>query len=120
MSTAAATTAHAPPPLACVADAISASERAAHRALIARLFANGAHDRRDAPRGYEYRLDAAAVDDVARWIANERRCCPFLAFALEIGPDDAPLRLRITGPEGTRDLLDAELHARRRIADGPS
>jgi len=113
---------YAPPPPACIADAIPASERAAHRALVARLFATGARDRRAVPGGYEYRFDAAALDDVARWIANERRSCPFLAFALDVAPDDAPLRLRITGPEGTRELLDAELHAGRRNADadGPS
>ena len=93
---------YAPPPLACIADAIPASERAMRRALVARLFATGARDRRAAPGGYEYRFDAAALDDVA--------------------PDDAPLRLRITRPERTRELLDAELHAGRRIADadGPS
>ena len=123
MSTATATTA-APSrtPLACVADAIPASERARHLALLTRLFTTAVAERRDVPGGYLYRFDAAALDDVARWIANERRCCPFLAFALEVGPDDAPLRLCITGPEGTRELLDAELHGRVRADDarGPS
>lgn len=113
MSAADATTAAPHPPLACAAAAIPAAERPAHRALASRLFAAGAADRRDAADGYLYRLDAARLEEVARWIANERRCCPFLAFALEVGPDDAPLRLRITGPPGTRELLDAELHAPR-------
>lgn len=123
MSTATATTAvPSRTPLACAADAIPASERARHFALLTRLFATAAVQRRGVPDGYLYRFHAAALDDVARWIANERRCCPFLTFALEVGPDDGPLRLRITGPEGTREFLDAELHAPARIADarGPS
>ena len=63
------------------------------------------------PDGYAYRFDADAFDDVARWVANERRCCPFLTFALELSPEGGPLWARLTGPEGTRAFLDAELPA---------
>jgi hypothetical protein len=44
---------------------------------------------------------------VARFVANERRCCPFLAIAVERAPDAGPLWLRLTGPAGTHELLDA-------------
>lgn len=100
-----------PTALACVAEAIPASQRARHAELLTRLFATAAVERQAVPGGYQYRFDAAAFDDLTRWIANERRCCPFLAFALDVAPDGGPLRLRLTGPEGTRELLDVELHA---------
>jgi len=39
-------------------------------------------------------------------IAAERTCCPFLQFRLETGPTDAPTRLTITGPPGSRTFLE--------------
>ena len=112
-----ATTATAPIPLACVATAIPAAERAPHAALLARLFGTARGERREVAGGYRYRFDAAAFDDLARWIANERRCCPFLAFTLAVTPGGGPLWLDVTGPAGTRAFLDAELHAPRRTGD---
>lgn len=96
-------------PLACMAGAIDSAERPAHFALIARLFTTGALERRQEPDGYAYRFDANAFDDLARFVANERRCCPFLAFALEPSADGGPLWLRLAGPAGARAFLDAEL-----------
>ena len=98
-------------PLACVPGAIAAAERAAHFALLQRLFAGAARERVGVPDGYAYRFDADAFEDVARFVANEQKCCPFVAFAMELSPDGGPLWLRLTGPAGTREFLDAELPA---------
>ena len=98
-----------PHPLACVPAAIPAAERPAHRRLLSRLFTEAVRARREWPDGYAYRFDADAFEDLARWIANERRCCPFLTFALEIAPGNGPIWLRLSGPSGTRAFLDAEL-----------
>lgn len=103
------------PPLACVPGALPAAERPAHFALAARLFREAAREQRPAPgdaggrvEGYAFRFDAPAFDEVARFVANERRCCPFLTFTLELAPDGGPLWLRLTGPAGTRAFLEAE------------
>lgn len=101
-------------PLACVAGAIPASERDAHFALLTRLFTASARERVGIADGYAYRFDANTFDDLARWITNERRCCPFVRFAIELSPDAGPIWLRLTGPAGTRDFLDAELPASAR------
>jgi hypothetical protein len=105
-------------PLACVPGAIPAAERRAHFALLARLFTEAVRERRDATggagggaEGYAFRFDADAFADLARWIANERNCCPFLTFAIELAPDGGPIWMRLAGPAGTRELLDAELPA---------
>jgi hypothetical protein len=111
MSTATSTDQMAAIPLACVPGAIPAAERAAHFQLLTRLFTTSARERRDLPEGRAYRFEAESFDDLARWISRERRCCPFLTFALELTPDDGPIWLRLTGPEGTRAFLDAELPA---------
>jgi hypothetical protein len=98
-------------PLACVPGAIPAAERGAHFALIERLLGTRLRERRALETGYALRFDADAFDDLARWLGNERRCCPFLTIALELAPDGGPVWVRLTGPEGTRDFLDAEIPA---------
>ncbi len=95
--------------LACVPATISAAERSAHFALIARLFGQAARERREIPDGYAFRFEADEFDGVTRFAANERRCCPFLTFVLELSPDNGPLWLRLSGPAGTRAFLDVEL-----------
>jgi hypothetical protein len=59
--------------------------------------------------GYALRFDPGELDDIARFVHNERRCCPFLAFSVEQHADGGPLWLRMRGPEGTRPFLEAEL-----------
>jgi hypothetical protein len=95
-------------PLACVPGAIPAAERPAHFALARRLFTEDAAERREWGEGYAFRFAADAFEPVARFVANERKCCPFLDF--EITAEAAgPVWLRLTGPAGTRAFLDAEL-----------
>ena len=96
-------------PLACVPGAIPAAERAAHFARLGRLFTHEVRETRELPEGRAYAFDASAFDELARWIAHERRCCPFLTFALELAPAGGALTLRLTGPAGTHAFLDAEL-----------
>jgi len=97
------------PPLACAPCAIPAADRAAHFALARRLFGEGARRREPLPEGYTFHFGPEAFEDVARFVAHERLCCPFLAFELTVAPPDGEIRLRIAGPEGSRALLDAEL-----------
>lgn len=100
-------------PIACVPGAIPAEKRAQHFALIARLFGDALREQREIPEGYAFRFDAGSFSDVASFVDNERRCCPFLTFALELTPGGGPLWLRLTGPEGAREFVDAELLTRR-------
>lgn len=97
------------PPLACAPGVIPDAERPAHFALIRTLFAEAAEARESLPDGYAFRFPADALEPLGRFFLNERKCCPFLAFSLEVSPARGPVWLRITGPEGTRELLDAEL-----------
>ena len=96
-------------PLACVPGAIPAAERASHVARAERLFGGAVRETRELPDGRAYAFDDDAFDELARWITLERRCCPFLTFALELVPSTRALTLRLTGPAGTRALLDATL-----------
>lgn len=102
------TTTGAAVPLACVPGAIPADERAGHFALAAELF-GAAQERREVEEGYAFRWGAERVEQVMRFVLNERLCCPFLEFGIDVGPADGPVRLRLSGPPGTRVFLDAEL-----------
>lgn len=95
-------------PLACVPGAIPPEERPAHFALAAELFGT-VEERRPVQEGYAFRFAPGQLERVARLVANERRCCPFLEFTITAGPGDGPVWLRLTGPRGTREFLDAEL-----------
>ena len=61
----------------------------------------------DRPDGYALRFAADDYAAITQFIDNERRCCPFLRFVLEVPPGGDPIRLEITGPEGARDVLRA-------------
>jgi hypothetical protein len=97
--------------LACVPDAIAEEDRPAHRALITRLFRKQLLERVWLPNGGAYRFGAEDFQDVAGFVENERRCCPFLAFSVEITAEAGPLWLRLVGPPGTRQFLETELPA---------
>ena len=96
-------------PLACVPGAIPAAQRPEHFALTAHLFGSLAREKREIPNGYAFRFDPDDLEEIARFVANERTCCPFLAFTIEVSENEGPVWLRISGPEGSRALLDAEL-----------
>ena len=98
------------PVLACVPTAIPQPDRQAHFSLAKELFQQRALERVDLPNGYAIRFPSDALEAVARFVANERKCCPFMSFELTFGPESAPLWLRMSGPEGTKDVLDAELN----------
>ncbi len=44
-------------------------------------------------------------------VSAERACCPFLTFALLFEPENGPISLRVTGPEGAKAFIEAELMA---------
>jgi hypothetical protein len=95
-------------PLACSPGGIPAEERAAHFALARQLFGSSAVERQAWREGYAFRFGPDAFPSVARFVENERKCCPFLDF--EVAVESAgPVWLRMSGPDGTRAFLDAEL-----------
>jgi hypothetical protein len=91
-------------PIACT---LSAGELEARRdALLPGLLAK-ARGREFVPGGVRLRFDAVdgLIEEIAKVVAAEHRCCAFLQFDLRVEPGDGAILLEVTGPEGTESFL---------------
>lgn len=95
-------------PLACDMTVFTPAERASHIQNTLHLYQN-VRDIRAAENGYEFLFPyTTEVTKIAEFIAKEKMCCPFLEFTLRIGPNEKPISLTLTGPEGTQEFLREE------------
>ena len=99
------------PSFACDMHAIPLESRAAHHANTQRLF-NLVQQIQERPNGYTFRLpNEADVWKLATEFVNlERLCCPFFAFRLEFEREGGPIYLTLTGQEGVKPFIMAEIH----------
>jgi len=97
-------------PLACDLTAIPADVREEHVISAPQLFAL-AQEVQDLSDGYAIRFanEPGRFMAIAKFIENERLCCPFFRFGLEIAPNNGPLWLRLTGGEGVKEILRSTL-----------
>lgn len=93
----------------CDLGAIDAEERPRHAARIERLFKSAARKRREVANGYVFAFPTDALQEVLDFLAQERRCCPFLAFSLDIAAEGGPISLTVTSPSGGREVVQREL-----------
>jgi hypothetical protein len=97
-------------PFACNMHAIEPEMRPKHLETAHELF--GAIRRiRELPNGYAFQLpnESDLLLKVAEFISLERLCCPFFGFTLEIEPEGGSLWLQLTGREGVKPFIRAEL-----------
>jgi hypothetical protein len=59
------------------------------------------------PDGFVYTFPTApdTLTRLAQLVDLERQCCRFLTFRIVAEPDNGPIRLEITGPPGTREMI---------------
>lgn len=97
-------------PLACDLTAIPASAREEHVITASQLFAS-AEEVRELSNGYAIRFanEPGRFMAIAKFVENERLCCSFFNFGLEIEPDNGPLWLRLTGVTDVKELLQTIL-----------
>jgi hypothetical protein len=63
--------------------------------------------------------DDSTVVSLARWIVGERHCCPFFTFSLECQPAPGDLWMRITGPDGAKEVLGEAFAGQPSRTSGP-
>src|SRR5262245_30323740 len=95
--------------LACDLTAIASDEREAHSARASRLMFTAAQEHHALPDGYAWRFTADDYDELCRFVANERRCCPFVRVPREGAPYSGPVWRRITVDAAVTTLLQSEM-----------
>jgi len=97
-------------PFACDMNAIAGDQRNAHLATIDQVF-RSVETIREIPNGDAFQLPnrSEMLVTVAEFIALERLCCPFFGFGVEVVREGGPVLLSLTGCEGVKPFILAEI-----------
>jgi hypothetical protein len=97
-------------PFACRMDAIEADRRPQHIATSRHLF-SAVSEIKELTNGYAFRLpdEAEVLIKVAEFISLEKLCCPFFDFTLEVEREGGRVWLQLTGREGVKPFIQAEI-----------
>jgi hypothetical protein len=98
-------------PVACEPSTFASPEAFAHHLTEGRRLLAAALERRELADGWAVRVpnEDETMLSVARWTVDERRCCPFFTFVIEREPAPGALWIRISGPEGAKEVLSDTL-----------
>ena len=98
-------------PLVCDMGVFTPSEREDHIQSTTQLY-QSVQSIHEVENGYEFTFpnESEIIIKLGRFISNEQLCCPFLEFTLKITPNNTPISLLLTGPQGTQEFLRAEFH----------
>jgi len=96
-------------PLVCNMDVFTSAQREAHIQTTTDLI-QALQSVQEVKNGYEFTFpnETEFITKIAEFISNERLCCPFLKFTLNILSNREPLSLSLTGPIGIQEFLRAE------------
>jgi hypothetical protein len=96
--------------LVCDLTALNAKQKERHQMVLKRL-QQSVQEIREVANGYAFRYPAeiSILLLLAEFISLESRCCPFLEFTLHVETEHGPAWLTLTGPEGVKEFLRAEL-----------
>ena len=97
-------------PFACDMSAIPEAERDVHFTTIKQLF-QSVETVEELSNGYRFRLsgESDVLALTAEFISRERLCCPFFAFGLEVEAEKGAVWLSLTGREGVKPFILAEI-----------
>jgi hypothetical protein len=100
----------------CNLTILSEGEREQFASVTDTLFAT-VQETRELENGFAFRFhnQPGQLVQIAKFIEHESQCCSFLHFKLEAGPSGGPVWLHITGEEGTKGFLLAELDQIRNL-----
>ena len=97
-------------PFACELGAIPAEQRPLHLRAAQQLF-QSVRLIRELMDGYAFQLndEPDVLMQATQFISLERQCCPFFTFALMVEADGAGLWLHLTGRDGVKEFVRAEI-----------
>jgi hypothetical protein len=96
-------------PLVCNMDVFTPAQRVSHLQTTTELI-RVMQNVQEVENGYEFTFpnETDFISKIAEFISNERLCCPFLKFTLNVVSNTEPISLSLTGPIGTQEFLRAE------------
>ena len=101
---------HGDTPIACDLTVFSISERMEHLALAKSLLQQVSElvEHND---GFTFVFDKSPHLElqVVNWVSKDKRCCPFFSFELSSTNTPPLLNLKISGPDGAKEILRTAL-----------
>ena len=93
----------------CNTKALTPEERARHKQLSEKLMA-ARKATVETDGGYEFQFSPqdATLAELADWVVNESKCCPFFDFHIDLENEGKLICLRLTGEEGVKQFMRAE------------
>jgi hypothetical protein len=90
--------------------AIEPEQRGPHLANAKQLFKR-VREIRELDDGFSFLLDDSPelFVKLGEFITFERLCCPFFGFAIEVEPEGRAVSLKLTGREGVKPFIKAEI-----------
>ena len=97
-------------PLVCNMGVFTPAQRDSHIENTTQLM-QAVQSIQEVENGYQFTFpsETELITKVAEFIANERLCCPFLEFTLNVNANSEPISLSLAGPTGTQEFLRLEL-----------
>lgn len=94
----------------CDMSAIEPHHRKQHVATAREIF-QAVKEIRELPNGYAFHLpnEGPGLLKIAEFISREKLCCPFFGFSMEVQPAGGPVWLSMTGDEGVKPFIQAEI-----------
>jgi hypothetical protein len=92
------------PSIACRLDLLSTTERRREQELLG-LARQRLGAARETAAGYRFAVPPDWLGEAGELLGLERRCCPFLAFTLEIAADQGEVTLHIHGGAGVKTFV---------------
>jgi len=94
----------------CNTKALTPDERAHHKQLGEKLTA-ARKEIVETEKGYEFHYSPADISlaELAEWVGAESKCCPFFDFHIDVEREGKLLCLRLTGEEGIKAFIRAEI-----------
>lgn len=98
-------------PLVCNMDVFTPAQHQSHILKTTQLF-QAVKGVQEVENGYAFTFpnELEVISKIAEFIWNERLCCPFLNFTVNVDSTNEPLSLTLTGPSGTPEFLRAEFN----------
>jgi hypothetical protein len=94
-------------PIACDLSAFGSEALGKHKE-VSKTVLGSVTEIRGRPDGYAFRLpsETEMIRQAATFVARERQCCPFFDFTNEVGRDDGPVWLSVSGREGVKPYVE--------------